>query len=284
MNGKFPEWLKKKLPAGGGVHETRELLASLELNTVCQSAHCPNLGECFARHTATFLLLGDTCTRNCRFCAVEGGRPEPPDPGEPFRVAEAVRRMGLKYAVLTSVTRDDLPDGGAGQFAATVGAIRETSPGTAVEVLTPDFQGDQRAINTVAASGPAVYNHNVETVPRLYREVRPGADFRRSLGVLKTAGEAGMPTKSGLMVGLGERPAEVEEVLEDLRGAGVQMLTIGQYLSPSPRHLPAKEFVRPEVFQEYGRLARSLGFSEVASGPFVRSSYWAEELAAGRLI
>ncbi len=280
LQNRFPAWLKKKLPSGAGVNETAEILASLRLNTVCRSAHCPNLGECYARRTATFLLLGETCTRHCRFCAVEGGRPVPPDPGEPLRVAEAVRQLGLAYVVLTSVTRDDLPDGGAGQFAATVEALKGTCPGTAVEVLTPDFQGDRLAVERVALAGPAVYNHNVETVPRLYGEVRPEADFRRSLEVLKMAGEMGLPTKSGLMVGLGEKPAEVAEVLKALRGAGVQMVTIGQYLRPSPRHLPVREFVPPEVFAAYERLARDLGFREAAAAPFVRSSYRAAELAA----
>ena len=283
MSSRFPEWLKKRLPTGDAIQKTAALLASLGLNTVCQSAHCPNIGECFARHTATFLLLGDICTRNCRFCAVEGGRPGLPDPEEPFRVAEAVRQMGLKYVVLTSVTRDDLPDGGAGQFAAAVTAIHETSPGTAVEVLTPDFQGNSQSVEAVIASGPRVFNHNVETVPRLYREVRPEADFQRSLKVLETASKAGVTTKSGLMVGLGENPAEVEETFGALRRARVQMVTIGQYLSPSPRHLPVREFIHPEVFAEHGRLARNLGFSEVASAPFVRSSYKAEEHASGLL-
>jgi lipoic acid synthetase len=282
LKSKFPDWLRKRLPATGAVRETEELLASLKLNTVCKSAHCPNLGECFARHTATFLLLGDICTRNCRFCAVEGGRPAPPDSEEPLRVAEAVRRLGLTYVVLTSVSRDDLPDGGAGQFAAAVQAIHALSPDTSVEVLTPDFQGDRRAVETVASSGIAVFNHNVETAPRLYQEVRPEADFQRSLKVLEMAGQAGSITKSGLMVGLGERPAEVEEALVDLRKAGIAIVTIGQYLSPSPRHLPVREFIHPDVFAEYGRMGQDLGFTVVASAPFVRSSYRADELAVLR--
>ncbi len=279
MNSKFPAWLKKRLPAAGAVLETEELLASLKLNTVCASAHCPNLGECFARRTATFLLLGNICTRNCRFCAVEGGTPAPPDPEEPFRVAEAVQRLGLTYVVLTSVTRDDLPDGGTGQFGAGVHDIHAPSPDASVEVLVPDFLGDRRAVATVASAGIAVFNHNVETAPRLYREVRPEADFQRSLEVLEMAGQAGLTTKSGLMVGLGERPAEVEEVLVNLHEAGVALVIIGQYLRPSPRHLPVKEFIHPDVFAKYARVGRNLGFAAVASAPFVRSSYRAEELA-----
>ena len=284
MGRKFPAWLTKRLPVGDAVHEMGDLLASLKLNTVCQSAHCPNLGECFSRRTATFLLMGDTCTRNCNFCAVASGQPDNPDPEEPIRIADAVRCLGLKYVVLTSVSRDDLTDGGAGQFATTVGAIRAASPGTAVEVLTPDFQGNKLAVATVVASGIAIYNHNVETVPRLYEKVRPQADFQRSLKVIKAAAAAGVTTKSGLMIGLGEKSAEVEDVLGALRGVGVKIVTIGQYLCPSSRHLPVIEFVHPDVFKEYGRLAFKMGFSAVASAPFVRSSYWAQELSAPLVI
>lgn len=261
---------------------TRRLLSSLELNTVCQSARCPNQAECFARHTATFLILGPTCTRHCRFCAVETGRPAPPDPAEPRRVARAVKSLGLRHAVVTSVTRDDLADGGAGHFAAVLEAIHAVNPGVTVEVLTPDFRGNEKAVETVARAGPEVFNHNVETVPRLYRRVRPGADFQRSLQVLSLAKELnpGLRTKSGLMVGLGEKPAEVLAVLEALRAARVDAVTIGQYLAPSKEHLPVEEFVHPDQFAAYERAAKGLGFAYVASAPFVRSSYRADEFTA----
>jgi lipoic acid synthetase len=259
------------------------LLSELELNTVCREAHCPNVGECFARGTATFMILGDVCTRDCAFCAVCSGQPRPVDPEEPHRVAEAARRLGLRHVVVTSVTRDDLPDGGSRQFAETVLAIRRRAE-AAVEVLTPDFQGQTEDVDRVLDAGPRVFNHNVETVPRLYPAVRPQADYRRSLGVLARAATrrtADCLTKSGLMVGLGEREDEVLAVLRDLREAGCQALTIGQYLAPSPAHHPVVEFVTPEQFEGLAAQARELGFAAVASGPFVRSSYGAAELAAG---
>jgi lipoic acid synthetase len=279
----MPGWMRRPLAAPGRSAEVSGLLDELGLNTVCRSAKCPNRGECFAAGTATFMVLGTECTRNCRFCAVESARPAPPDPGEPARVAEAAERMGLRHVVLTMVTRDDLPDGGAAHVASTIAALRERVPASTVEVLVSDFGGDATAIDAVAAAAPDVFNHNVETVPRLYATVRPQADYARSLRVLARAKRAspGIPTKSGLMVGLGEKPEEVEGVLRDLRAAAVDIVTIGQYLRPSAKHLEVTEFVAPEVFERYAEAARMLGFGGVASAPFVRSSYHAGELAEG---
>ncbi len=263
----------------------RGLLAELGLNTVCGGAHCPNQGECYAAGTATFMILGDVCTRHCRFCAVPGtDRPEPPDADEPDKVAQAARRMGLRYVVVTSVTRDDLPDGGADHFARTIRAIRRELPDARVEVLTPDFQGDEASLRTVLDARPDVFNHNVETVPRLYDTVRPQADYRQSLAVLRRAGQlaesgpARVFTKSGLMVGLGETDEEVRAVLADLRQAGCDIVTIGQYLAPSRDHLPVARFVEPAQFDAYRRQAMEMGFRAVAAGPFVRSSYHAEDV------
>ncbi|MCL6611249.1 MAG: lipoyl synthase [Peptococcaceae bacterium] len=280
MPSRFPEWLKKKLPPGGDIQATRGLIGGLGLNTVCSSAMCPNLGECFARKTATFMILGDKCTRNCRFCAVEKGRPSPPDPAEPARVAGAVAALGLRHAVVTSVTRDDLPDGGASQFVETIRAIRERQPGTTVEVLTPDFGGRFKSIDAVAAARPEVYNHNLETVPRLYRRVRPGAGYRRSLALLERVKkkQPGVLTKSGLMAGLGEEFGEIKQVMADLRSAGCDIITIGQYLQPSPRHLEVREFVTPETFEALRQAALEMGFRQAVCGPFVRSSYRAGEV------
>ncbi|MCG0278176.1 MAG: lipoyl synthase [Thermanaeromonas sp.] len=273
--------MHKRIPASLNVEATRRLLEELKLNTVCQSALCPNLAECFARRTATFMILGDTCTRNCRFCAVQSGRPQPPDPDEPRRVALAAAKLGLKHVVITSVTRDDLPDGGAGQFAATIKSIREHLPGAVIEVLTPDFQGRGEALAKVLEAGPHIFNHNIETVPRLYPEVRPGASYQRSLEVLKQVKEMapGTYTKSGLMVGLGETTEEVEQVMNDLRKVNCDILTIGQYLRPSPQHLEVKEYIRPEVFDYYATRGRKMGFLYVAAAPFVRSSYNAAEFS-----
>lgn len=273
----------RPLAAPGRSAEVSRLLDELGLNTVCRSAKCPNRGECYASGTATFMVLGTECTRNCRFCAVEPARPAPPDAGEPRHVAEAAARMGLRHVVVTMVTRDDLPDGGAAHVVATIAALRELVPGSTVEVLVSDFGGDEAATDAVAGARPDVFNHNVETVPRLYPTVRPQADYERSLHVLARAKAAapGLPTKSGLMVGLGETPKEVEDVLRDLRGASVDLVTIGQYLRPSAKHLEITEFVAPEVFERYAAAARALGFGGVASAPFVRSSYHAGELAAG---
>jgi lipoic acid synthetase len=260
------------------------MLAELKLNTVCQSAKCPNRGECFASGTATFLIMGDACTRGCRFCAVETRIPAPLDADEPRRVAEAAGRLGLRHVVVTTVTRDDLADGGAAHFVAVVEALREAVPEAAVEVLTSDFAGNLEDVDTVAASRPDVFNHNLETVPRLYASVRPGADYARSLRVLQRVSETqpDLPTKSGIMLGLGETPDEVREVMRDLRDHGVSLLTLGQYLRPSTAHLPVVEFVEPRVFAVLARDAYKLGFSAVASAPYVRSSYHAGELAEGK--
>jgi lipoic acid synthetase len=259
----------------------RELLDGLQLHTVCQSAQCPNLCECFARGTATFMVLGTTCTRNCGFCAVGHGAPAPVDPQEPARVAQAALGLGLRHAVVTSVTRDDLPDGGSGHFAATVEAIRSVSDAT-IEVLTPDFQGRWECLERVLDARPDVYNHNVETVPRLYPTVRPQARYERSIELLRRVAErgGGIVGKSGLMVGLGESRDEVLGVLRDLRDAGCEAITIGQYLRPSPLHLPVERFVTPDEFDAYRREAEAMGFAAVACGPFVRSSYHADALLA----
>ncbi len=273
---KKPPWLKRRIPAGAG--KVPELLRKGELHTVCEEALCPNQGECFARGTATFLILGDRCTRDCRFCSVAQGPSGPPDPEEPVRVAEAVQEMGLHYVVITSVTRDDLEDGGAGLFARTIEEIRSRNPRTLVEVLIPDFQGDLDALHTVLKARPDVLNHNLETVPRLYPTVRPEAVYERSLELLERVKiyDKTIPTKSGLMLGLGESSEEIEETLRDLRRAGCSLLTLGQYLQPTRRHLPVERYLHPDEFEERKRIALDLGFDEVASGPFVRSSYRAE--------
>lgn len=274
-----PPWLIQRF-APAAVAAVESLLAGHKLHTVCQSAHCPNIGECFGQGTATFLILGSTCTRDCAFCAVPHGSPPPVDPAEPGRVADAVVALGLKFAVITSVTRDDLPDGGAGHFAACIDAIRRASPRTGVEVLTPDFAGDLAALAVVLAARPQVYNHNIETVPRLYGSVRSGADYRRSLGLLAAAARSGVPwVKSGLMVGLGEKEEELRAVLADLAAAGVKAITIGQYLRPSPGHHPVVDYIPPERFAAYKEIALGMGFSHIASGPLVRSSYHAAALA-----
>ncbi|MFH1732028.1 MAG: lipoyl synthase [Planctomycetota bacterium] len=273
---RLPPWLKKRLPHGSGTRDVSRLLRDLSVHTVCESAHCPNLCECFERGTATFMILGNVCTRNCRFCAVRGGRPGPLDPDEPAHVAEAAGRLGLRYVVITSVTRDDLPDGGAAHFAETVRAVTSQT-GAQVEVLTPDFLGDASAADTVIESGPVVYNHNIETVPRLYDTVRPQADYVRSLRLLEHVARAGGAVpKSGLMVGLGETAGELFAAFDDLAAAGCRMLTIGQYLRPSGAHLPVARFIEPGEFESYREEALRRGLRWVASGPFVRSSYSAE--------
>jgi lipoic acid synthetase len=274
-----PPWLKKRIPSGATYQEITRLLRETHLHTVCQEACCPNLGECFSQGTATFLILGDRCTRNCRFCAVAHGPADPPDPEEPVRVANAVDLMALRYAVVTSVTRDDLPDGGAWVFADTIRKIREKRPETRVEVLIPDFGGNLHSLQTVLQARPDVLNHNVETVPRLYASVRPEAVYERSIDLLRRAHQMDptIPTKSGLMLGLGERPDEVRQVLSDLLAAGCRILTLGQYLQPSAEHLPVAQFVSPEEFEALRQKAVEMGFREVASGPFVRSSYHAQE-------
>lgn len=277
---KKPDWLRKRLPSGPEYERIRSLVRKSHLHTVCQEAQCPNIWECFSSRTATFLILGDRCTRNCRFCAVAHQPSGPPDPEEPRRVAETVDRMQLGYVVITSVTRDDLPDGGAGHFARTIQEIRRRVPNAMVEVLIPDFQGSSEALETVLTAQPDVLNHNLETVPRLYDTVRPGADYHRSLQLLGNARrhDPDLPTKSGLMLGLGEKDAEIQQTLGDLRAVDCRMLTLGQYLQPSQKHLPVARFVPPVEFDHWKTMAEKMGFSEVASGPFVRSSYHAREL------
>jgi lipoic acid synthetase len=274
-----PDWLKRRLPSGEAFNQVRELIEAGRLHTVCQEAKCPNIWECYSHRTATFLIMGERCTRNCRFCSVSPGRPEPLDPGEPDRVAEAIERMGLKYVVVTSVTRDDLPDGGAAHFAATIAEIRRRLPEAEIEVLIPDLQGDAAALATVLAARPNVLNHNIETVPRLYPKVRPQADYRRSIELLQRSRALAptIPTKSGLMLGLGEMPEELRQTLQDLRAVGCRILTLGQYLQPSPEHLPVEAYVPPDEFEKWRKVALEMGFSEVASAPFVRSSYHAKE-------
>ncbi|MBI5724024.1 MAG: lipoyl synthase [Planctomycetes bacterium] len=281
--GRLPQWLKKPLPAGSSGSSVQNLLAKLELSTICSSAKCPNIGECFARRTATFLILGNKCSRSCRFCGVGGRTGEklpPPRPDEPQAVAEACEKLGLRHVVITSVTRDDLPDGGAAHFVATILAVRNRLGRAAIEVLTPDFQGRTDDLDTVLAANPDIFNHNVETVPRLHPDIRPQADYRRSLNVLKyvKTHRPDIHTKSGLMVGLGETLDEILEVMRDLRGAGCDMLTIGQYLPPSPVHAPVERFVEPAEFALLEDAGRIMGFAAVASGPFIRSSYMAEQL------
>jgi len=275
-----PAWLRKHLPSGPEFERVRGLLKKGRLHTVCEEARCPNLWECFSMRTATFLILGDACTRNCRFCAVRHGRPGATDFDEPVRVAEAAYRLGLHHVVVTSVTRDDLPDGGAGIFAETIRAVRDRIPGATVEVLIPDFQGDGKALKTVLEANPHVLNHNLETVKRLYGTVRPEAGYARSLTLLSRVGEMSphIPAKSGLMLGLGETHEEVHAALENLQRAGCCMVTLGQYLQPSRKHLPVERFVPPEEFDMWKEKGLAMGFRAVASGPFVRSSYRAAEL------
>ena len=275
--GERPKWLRAPAPAGENYRQLKDLVGRLRLHTVCESAACPNVGECWNHHTATFMLLGNVCTRRCGFCAVEKGAPLPVDYDEPNRVAEAVAAMGLRFAVVTSVDRDDRADGGAELFALTIRAIHGRVPGCGVEVLTPDFQGRREAVETVLEAAPEVFDHNIETVPRLYRQARPGARYERSLEVLAWAGEVApsTPVKSGLMLGLGETADEAIEAMRDLRAAGVRILTLGQYLSPSPRHLPIARYVAPEEFDELRHAGCEMGFSHVESGPLVRSSYHA---------
>lgn len=274
-----PPWLKVRAFAGSGFSDISALLAERGLFTVCQEANCPNRGECYNRGTATFLIMGPVCTRNCRFCNVSPGTPKALNPEEPSLVADAVAKMKLRHAVVTSVTRDDLPDGGAGQFAETIRLIHARRPGCTVEVLTPDFRNAPEALGIVMAAKPEVFNHNVETVPRLYDEVRPGADYRRSLDLLgRSVAEFTARAKSGLMVGLGETVDELTEVFRDLATVGVSMLTIGQYLSPSKDHLPVERYVPPEEFDRLAEIARAEGIRQVFAGPLVRSSYLADTM------
>jgi lipoic acid synthetase len=275
-----PPWLRKKIPAAG---LNAEILATIKegaMHTVCAEAKCPNQMECFSKGNATFLLLGPNCTRRCRFCAVEKNPVKPPDPAEPLRTARAVARMGVAFCVLTMVTRDDLPDGGAEHIARTIRAIRRECPGVGVEMLISDLAGNRAALKTVLKAGLEVLNHNIETVPRLYPAVRPQADYRRSIDLLAASKELApqILTKSGIMLGLGETRDEVLQAMDDLIGAGCGLLTLGQYLAPSDRHHPVVRYVTPEEFEQWRQLAIEIGFSEVASGPFVRSSYHAKEL------
>jgi len=274
-----PDWLRVRLPASPVFREVKRLLREQSLHTVCEEARCPNIGECFSRGTATFMVLGELCTRRCPFCDVAHGRPQPPDAAEPARLADAVASLRLSHVVITSVDRDDLRDGGAAHFAACIRAVRLRSPATRIEVLVPDFRGRlDAALEPLSAEPPDVLNHNLETVPRLYREARPGADYAHSLKLLSEFGRrhAAVPTKSGLMLGLGETDDEVIEVMRDLRRHGVAMLTIGQYLQPRPGNLPVRRYVAPEQFDALRRQALALGFAGVASGPMVRSSYHAD--------
>ena len=280
---RLPEWARKGSPLAPAARPLRVLLRAERLVTVCEEARCPNLAECFTRGTATFMLLGDRCTRRCGYCSVATGRPLPPDPDEPARVADAAARMRLRYVVLTAVARDDLADGGASQFAVTVQAVRARLPQARVEVLTPDFKGDRAALEAVLSARPDVFNHNVEMAPRLFPSLRPQGDYVRSLRLLRDAGilRPGQVTKSGLMLGLGETDAEVRQVLADLRGARVGIVTLGQYLRPTREHAPVARYVPPADFDRWADEARALGFTGVYSGVFVRSSFNAEEVFHG---
>jgi lipoic acid synthetase len=276
---KKPTWLKVRIPSGAGYARIDRYHREAGLHSVCRSAACPNQGECWSRGTATFMVLGDRCTRDCAFCNVGSALPFPPDPAEPAKVAAAVAELGLRHAVVTAVTRDDLPDGGAEHFAALTRELRRAAPGCTVELLISDLQGNREALSTILRAGPDILGHNIETVPRLYPLARKGASYRRSLDLLAAARELSpqIPTKSGVMLGLGETTGELLEVLTDLRDSGCALLTLGQYLAPSRKHLPVERYVPPEEFAELRRQALSLGFAHVESGPLVRSSYHAEE-------
>ena len=277
-----PDWLRVKFFGGERFQDLKRLMRTLDLHTVCESARCPNMGECWEHGAATFMILGDICTRACGFCAVASGKPVgPPDEDEPYRVADAVAKMGLRYAVVTSVNRDDQPDGGAHIFARTIEEIRRRVPGCKVEVLIPDFRGDGKALDTVLAAKPDVLNHNTETVPRLYRQVRKGAVYERSLELLRRSKQARpeIPTKTGMMLGLGEEKEEVLTTMRELAAQGTNILTLGQYLQPTREHLPVARYVHPDEFAEYRILGEAMGFRHVESGPLVRSSYHADEQA-----
>jgi lipoic acid synthetase len=278
-----PEWIRARAPSEGSrFHEIKQILREKKLHTVCEEASCPNIGECFGKGTATFMILGDLCTRRCPFCDVAHGRPLPPDAEEPAHLAQTIAALKLSYVVITSVDRDDLRDGGAKHFVDCIRAVRARSPATRVEVLVPDFRGRlERALEVLDAALPDVMNHNLETVPRLYRKARPGGNYPHSLTLLKhfKARHPKIPTKSGLMVGLGETDQEILEVMRDLRAHDVDMLTVGQYLQPSPHHLPVERFVHPDTFAMFGREAEKLGFTHAAVGPMVRSSYHADQQA-----
>ena len=283
---RLPEWLRRSPERLGGplstrpseLHGLKKTLRARGLSTVCESARCPNINECFTTPTATFMILGEICTRSCTFCNVEGGISTPVDSEEPRNIAQTALELGLKHVVVTSVTRDDLPGGGAGQFALTIQAIRDTIPTIGIEVLVPDFKGDSTALDTVIEARPDILNHNLETVPSLYRVVRPEGDYARSLRLLRRGAGAGLPTKSGIMVGLGETVEEVRALMSDLAEAGCSMMTIGQYLRPTRKNLPVVDYIEPKVFDKYAEYGRSAGIKEVYSGPMVRSSYNAGEL------
>lgn len=271
-----PEWLKVRAPGGETYANLKKMMRSKTLHTVCEEAHCPNIGECWGRGTATFLILGDICTRSCGFCAIKTGRPQPVDPEEPLKVALAVQQMGISHVVITSVNRDELPDQGSTIWAKTIEEVRRLNPKVSIEVLIPDFKGDLNCLQRVLDAKPNILNHNVETVPRLYRIVRPQAKYERSLRVLQYSKEQGFITKTGIMVGIGETFDEVVQVMKDLRQIDVDIFTIGQYLQPTPAHLPVDRFVTPEEFKQYKLIGIELGFRHVESGPLVRSSYHAE--------
>jgi lipoic acid synthetase len=280
LNPRKPAWLRARIPGGPVYQETRDIVRTHRLHTVCESAQCPNLGECWSRKTATIMILGDICTRSCGFCAVKTGRPTELDWEEPERVAEAIRLMDLRHAVITSVARDELADGGAAVWAATIRAVRRVNPRTKIEVLIPDFKGRWQDLETVLEAGPDILNHNVETVPRLHRHVRPQAKYERSLEMLRRAKQAGFVTKSGLMLGIGEEEEEIEATLRDLSADELDILTLGQYLRPSAQHLPVKRWVTPEEFAAWKEFGLGLGFGVVESGALVRSSYHADEQSA----
>jgi len=275
-----PPWLKSKIPSGKNYFQLKAMLKELNLHTVCEEAHCPNIADCWERQTATVMIMGDICTRSCGFCAVKTGKPIHLDREEPTHVAEAISRLGLKHVVITSVDRDDLPDGGAAHFAETIREVKARCPKTQVEVLIPDFRGKGDSLNLIFAAAPHILNHNLETVASLQKTVRPQANYERSLEVLKLASEAGMVAKSGLMLGLGESDEELRQALHDLREIGrVTILTLGQYLRPTPQHLEVQRYVSPQEFEGWAKYAEDLGFEYVASGPLVRSSYHADEAA-----
>jgi lipoic acid synthetase len=279
-----PDWIRIRIPASPAVSDLKKLLRENNLVTVCEEASCPNLAECFTHGTATFMIMGDKCTRRCSFCDVAHGRPDPLDPDEPLHLGRTIAKMGLRYVVITSVDRDDLRDGGAGHFTACIDAVREHSPTIKIEILVPDYRGRlELALQVTGQSLPDVFNHNIETVPRLYKQARPGSDYAHSLKLLQEFKNRfpHIPTKSGIMLGLGEMNDEVEQTLKDLRAHDVGMVTLGQYLQPSKHHLPVARYVTPDEFKRFGELAKELGFSNVASGPLVRSSYHADKQAAG---
>ncbi len=276
---RLPRYLKKTLVLSGTVHDTKSVLRQQGLHTVCESARCPNISECFGMHRATFLIMGDTCTRTCRFCSVTKGHPLMPDPGEPDRIARSVAQLGIRHAVITSVTRDDLQDGGADHFFRTALAVKQACPGTTVELLTPDFQGSRRALEHLLMTEFEIFNHNVETVPALYKRIRPQAGYQRSLDILHFVKQhARILVKSGLMAGLGETEEQVKAVLRDLKEAGCDIVTIGQYLMPTLTNIPVQSYVSDETYQAYARYGREIGIPFVYAGPFVRSSYHAQEI------